>query len=652
MSLYLFAKKTTPILLLALILIFSAAILPESNLKAQNRDYIMASRLMQQQKYDEAWDLFESLLENNPGNQLFFQQAQTALLAMKEYDTSLELFKKYNGLVQRNVQLQILHAEALHLSGKKEQAFEKWDTILSRNKTQFQIYQLIANSLTERMEHDKAAEVYLKAQKQFNNPLLFIFELANAYMRAGEYEKAVRQFITQLNNEPERMRLVQRQFQRFNDDYLLDVAILELEEIIRNHTGSESIVVVKARKELLLWLLQERNLFKRALAFAREIESGFDNSYFQYEISANLIRNKQYELAIDALQYYVDDPGHPRHTAALLRLANTKLEYVDELQRDHIDINNKQKDLKTEARGHLNQIITRFPDSDQYSDALGAYIEFLLIRDHTTENIPQLLKEFTTKTGNNEQDFVSWTEGLFALHEENFDMARVYFTRVKNDEESERQEESYLYLALTDFFDHDFEFANIQLKALERRHTSYYANEALELHNIIRKGTEKDSVTAALEHFADARLALYQGETAEIPHHFKNAELTTQNKLYPDFSLLLFETYKLDQPLTAYLWISELSDIAAQSNAHERILWERAQLAHQLSNESNFNQFLTNYLTTRELSTEEQKTLNALLKSSDVQSIIENVVLTYPNGFYAPHARRLLRAFDASNAAS
>jgi len=78
MSLYLFAKKTTPILLLALILIFSAAILPESNLKAQNRDYIMASRLMQQQKYDEAWDLFESLLENNPGNQLFFQQAQTA----------------------------------------------------------------------------------------------------------------------------------------------------------------------------------------------------------------------------------------------------------------------------------------------------------------------------------------------------------------------------------------------------------------------------------------------------------------------------------------------------------------------------------------------------------------------------------------------
>lgn len=644
---FLFTGLTAVFLLLS-----SAIILPDAALKAQNRDYVLASRLMQQNKYEEAWQLLESLLEDNPNNQLFFQQSQKALLALKDYETSLSLFQEYSGLVQRNVQLQILHAEALHLSGAEEKAFDKWNLILSRNKTQFQIYQLVANSLTQRMEHEKAAEVYVKAQQQFNNPLLFVFELANAYMRAGEYERAVRQFITQLNNQPERMRLVQRQFQRFNDDYLLDVAILELEEIINNHTGSEQETVVKARKELLLWLFQERNLFKRALAFARQVESGFDNAYFQYEISSNLIRNKQYELAIDALQYYVDDPGHPRHTASLLRLANTKLAYLDELRREHIDLNNQQQQLKNQAKKHLEKLIERFPESDQYTSALGTYIEFLLIRDHTTEKVSDLLKEYSSKTGQKQNDFVSWIEGLYALHSKIFDMARVYFTRVKNNEESERQEESYLYLALTDFFDHDFEFANIQLKALERRHTSYYSNEALELHNIIRKGTQKDSVTAGLEYFADARLARFQGNGEAINRYFEQAELSPQDKLYPDFALMLFEHFRLNEPIRAYTWISEIENQTAQSSVHERVMWERAQLAYQLHTESDLSQYLTTYISEQELTEAQINSLNALTERNEVESIVENVLLSYPSGFYAPYARQLLRKFGSSSTAS
>src|SRR5690625_5974824 len=77
-------------------------------------------------------------------------------------------------------------------------------------------------------------------------------------------------------------------------------------------------------------------------------------------------------------------------------------------------------------------------------------------------------------------DFINNTEGRIALFSRQFPLARQLLTRAdRSADDSNLSEKARYYLALSDLFAGDYEFAEIQLRSLEKRSTSYYANEAI-----------------------------------------------------------------------------------------------------------------------------------------------------------------------------
>src|SRR5690606_5847661 len=98
----------------------------------------------------------------------------------------------------------------------------------------------------------------------------------------------------------------------------------------------------------------------------------------------------------------------------------------------------------------------------------------------------------------------AYLQGRIHIAKQEFPLARVSLTKAnKLANIGELAEKTRYFLALTDFYAGDYEFAEIQLKALGRQNTSFYANDALELRLWLQEGNIGDSTFAELHAFAD-----------------------------------------------------------------------------------------------------------------------------------------------------
>src|SRR5690625_5735050 len=113
-------------------------------------------------------------------------------------------------------------------------------------------------------------------------------------------------------------------------------------------------------------------------------------------------------------------------------------------------------------------------------------------------------------------DFINNTEGRIALFSRQFPLARQLLTRAdRSADDSNLSEKARYYLALSDLFAGDYEFAEIQLRSLEKRSTSYYANEAIKMRMWISSGLRADSTGGYLEGVSRGLFALHTGECEE-----------------------------------------------------------------------------------------------------------------------------------------
>jgi hypothetical protein len=91
-----------------------------------------------------------------------------------------------------------------------------------------------------------------------------------------------------------------------------------------------------------------------------------------------------------------------------------------------------------------------------------------------------------------------YAEGRIALFKKILP-ARQTLTRAdRATDNSNLSERARYYVSLSDFYAGDYEFAEIQLRSLERRHTSYYANDAIKLRMWIKNGKRADTTGAVL----------------------------------------------------------------------------------------------------------------------------------------------------------
>lgn len=337
-------------------------IVPINSVHAQSdNSFQIATRLMQQQRYEDALPILQSLHNQQPQVYVFMERLVECNIQLKEYDRAMAVVNKALN-ENRNVGLtNILSAKLFHLKGDTTRAYTIWQQNLNTFPDLLQLYINTATVMTERREFDRAIEVYKRARTVFQNDDLFRTEIPNVYMQSGRYQEAVGEWLQFIADQPNQSSLFKRLLIRYNDPLLFDDSIAELEFMLQDMA-----VTHPAYSELFrlqIWLLFENKLYRRAFASALEYEKvTTEYNYALDLVGSQLADNNQYELAANAFHFYRTNAEGNIQWMAYEKLADVYARWGKYLQDYNLDEDFESRKLFSKSIAYLDTLITTAPN--------------------------------------------------------------------------------------------------------------------------------------------------------------------------------------------------------------------------------------------------------------------------------------------------
>lgn len=627
---------------------------------AQSNEFRIANQYMHQQKYEEALPILRELHQQNPGTYTFYEHLAETLINLKYYDEAIDISEASLRAEHNETRTRIKLAEIYHISGDTEQAADTWQTVLDNNPRQIQIFHSVASSMMDRREYTKAVEIFSLSRDVFENPTLFTNEIANAYMQSGQFEKAVNEYYSVITETPQQMSFVQQRFLRMRNNDLYNIAALELEDYLLEldiqHPAYSQLY------QLLSWLLLETEEYRRAFVFARQYESRTEQTIYSLFSLGNRLRSaKEFDIAADAYNYYIESNTGPV-TRATEEKATTYIQWARYLNQHGIGTYQQTDDLYREAYRLNESIIETAPNYNRKERVLTSLIDLSLDHFKEVDKAKRWYKDLSSYSSraNSAEPYTLYAEGRIALFNKDFTSARQALTRAdRATEETNLSEKARYYLSLSDFFAGDFEFAEVQLSSLERRTTSYFANNAIQLRMWIKNGIRMDSTGTDLREFSTSLQLLHTGNyEAAIDTSSQLLEQTSHP--FSDDLVVQFsnELPKQFQPFLLSLLQDQIRT-NTQSPIRERLMWEQAEIADQLlttAEKDGDTPDSDSYYSHDEITTgyqykgSENRFINmqteVLLDRNSVNEMYESILLEFPEGFYAHYAREKLQQID------
>jgi len=620
-----------------LLFIFIITVLCTHTLFAQNNiNYQIANSLLQKQNYEEALPLFEELVNEQPDVQIFFDQYTECLIQLKQYEKAITASHKR---IDKNIntsQTRILLGKLYHLNGDTTKAFNTWQQNIKEQPGNLQVYKNTARAMTERREFSKAVDIYLEARKRLNNEQIFFGDIANAYMQAADYGKAIGEYLNLLMTSPQQIGLIQRNLLRYKDPILYDVAIIEINEKLNSlstqHPSYQNLHL------LHIWLLQENKLYRRAVSAAREYEEKTsDLTYSLFNLGRRLVENNEFELAREAFSYYIENGTKEISWRSMEELANTNIRWAEYLDDFGLSSPVTKDSLYQAAFNLLSSLESQTETYPRLDNVYITQAEISLDYLHDKRQALSYVEKLKDIAPNSREAEINYIEGRIFLYDKKYSNARISLTRAnKIARVGELAEKTRYFLALTDFYAVDYEFSLIQLKTLGRRNnTSFYANDALKLRLWIQKGLAADSTGAKLDEFSKAVAARDFGNKEKAKTLLASIAKDMQHPFSDDAAIIqssqLIEPNNVDEVLS----VLSLLSLHNTTPVRERLFWERAKF---------LDTFLSKNNVPNEILQENNLTVSRLLE------YYEKLIIEYPQGFYAPFARE--RISELSNQTS
>ncbi|MFP8489031.1 tetratricopeptide repeat protein [Gracilimonas sp. Q87] len=596
-----------------------------TNLQAQNNsDYQLAVRLIQQQEYSEALPVLEKLHASAPETFVYAERLIDCLIQVKEYERGLQIAQKFEGKPNFDAQIKVKIGELNHYLGNEEKALDIWKSNISNNKNQLQLYINTARKMVDRREYLEAIKIYKNARTQFQNDRIFFSDIANAYMQAGEYELAINEWLALLEDSPNQISFIQRSLLRYNDPILYDITIVELNDRLSDITTTNPIY--RTYYELQIWLLQENKLYRRALAAAKEYENRSNSyNYSVFNLGRQLVENNEFELAIEAFKFYTENTFGELKWRNLEELSVTYSKWAKYLDDFNLNLQTSSDSLYSLSMTMLQSIET---ETSSYSRMNNVYLKKAeLALDHIFDLsvAESSLQKLKSTSGAGDKPEIPYLEGRIHIINREFPQARIQLTRSnKMAEIGEVAEKTRYFLALTDFYAGDFEFATIQLKSLGRNNTSYYANDALELRLWLQDGLSNDTTGSNLKTFAEAVFLENNGQPKKGDAIFSRIIDDPDFFSLKDDAILFYVQSSHISVEEKYVTLDRYLNAGYDSPIKEKLLWEKAVLAEKMS-------------------------VNSDTSVQSADEVYEELILTYPNGFYAPYARERLSEISNFN---
>lgn len=290
---------------------------------AQDAENAVKLRLAQSYERAGDWEravpIYESLLQSDPRNIVYYDALRRGYLQLKDYEKAIGLIESRLMAEKDSPHLLSALGGAYYLMGDEHRADSLWQTVIRRDSKNPSVYRLIAGQLMEYRLYDRAIDVFLQARRETGDPHLFLADLANLYGAFQQYDRATEEFVQLLILQPRQLNDIQS---RMSMVLSRPGSIPAAREVIRRSLEHHGDLV--PLRQLYAWVLMEDGAYREALEQYRQIDrlaGGRGTEMLKFARRA--LDEGQYQIAAAAFQDALD-AGPPANILPEIRFGQAR----------------------------------------------------------------------------------------------------------------------------------------------------------------------------------------------------------------------------------------------------------------------------------------------------------------------------------------
>ncbi|MDB5274648.1 MAG: hypothetical protein JWO58_3015, partial [Chitinophagaceae bacterium] len=468
------------------------------SVSAQDRLFDLAQQYVETGDFEKAIVVYDQLYKEEANREKIFPGYYPLLLKFersKDAEMSLQqLIKSSSDPLVYQIDLILLH-EKLNGSEKTTKEWEKFYQNLAKDRNQT----LKASTLLlYKDQATRSKELLLASRKKNNLPGLYASELGAIYLKTNEYQKGIDEFLTAMDNEPEKSEDYRNYLQNvLTTPEQMDLLEMTLIDKVQKYPEKE------LYSDLIIWLYIQQKSFDKAFIQVKALEKR--NNFFRgsrlMELGGIAFENQDYEIALQVFQYVEKEfPNSPNYFIAKRYIIQTreeqiKREYPVDKNKIHLLIDDYK--TLTQASGPNNSLNT-----NEAKISMALLYAFYLDQEDTAIAILEEVINASVYDMRLKNKAKVHLGDVYLLKGEPWESTLIYSQVEKEMKEDPLGHEAKLRNAKLYYYKGEFELAQEQLDVLKMATSREISNDAIEMSLLIQDNTALDTITDAMEAYA------------------------------------------------------------------------------------------------------------------------------------------------------
>jgi tetratricopeptide (TPR) repeat protein len=468
----------------------------------------LANEYYRSGEYEKAGMLYKKLHDASKNNDFYFTRYLESLLALEQFDDAEKAIREEINKRPDDAHLYVSYGNIFEKKYEPEKAEEQYGKAIKKVKPDLGSISRLGNAFLSLAKYDQAIQVYELATNSLDNKYIFAYNLADLYRRKGTTDKMIQYYLLSLLNSPNRTNSLKNLFQRYLAEEEYDELQRQLYIMIQDHPDEVSY------PELLQWVFIQRKEYGKALRQARAMDRKYDeNGSRVYEIGSIAQNAQDYDAAIEAFQYIIDNKGP--NTRFYI---SSKLELLD-CKRKKVTRNFDHSEAELqELESEYESFLTEFGKNSQTIFLVKEYAKFQALYLNNIDKAINLLEEVKSFAGVTPEvrANVKIDLGDYYLIKGDIWEATLLYSQVdKAFKEGVLGERARYRNSMLSYYNGDFEWAQQQFDILKAATSKLISNDAIDMSVFIMDNLGLDTTAVPLQLYAQAELMVYQNRYEE-----------------------------------------------------------------------------------------------------------------------------------------
>lgn len=466
----------------------------------------LARKYFSDGEFEKAAELYQQLHERNRQNDYYFERYFVTLLELEDYKTADKMMRKAIKASPEKVERYVSYGVLFERQGARAKADEQYDRAVKLlEPNQVQVIKL-ANSFSKSKQYEYAIKTYERGTKLMKIKNMFAYEMGSVYRLKGDVPKMIESYLDALDYMSNRMTNIQAFFQRelSGNDGFTELKKQLYQRI--NQRPEETIYAI-----MLIWVFEQQGDFANALRQAKALDKRQNEKGNRiYRLAQTAVREKQYDVGIEAYQYIIDEKGSdsPYYVDSKRYVLIAKR---DQLVEGYQYTHDQLLELEGEYQAYIDEFGRSFNTAiimQEMAELQAFYLDSLDKAITVMEEVIKMPELSRIARAESKLDLGDY----YLMQGEVWESTLLYSQVDKEMKDAPLGEVARYKNAKLSYYKGDFEWAQDQLDILKGSTSELISNDAIDLSVFILEHYSLDTTQRPMKLYARAELLRFQNK--------------------------------------------------------------------------------------------------------------------------------------------